>query len=36
MSAEDRHTLCLQLVVICLLLFEIAFAAVSRHPQWFG
>jgi hypothetical protein len=36
MTAADRHTLCLQLFVICLLLFMIAVAAISRHPQWFG
>jgi hypothetical protein len=32
----DRTYLACQVGIICWLLFFIAIAAVSQHPQWFG
>jgi hypothetical protein len=32
----DNQYLAGQVGIICLLLFLVAVAAVSQHPQWFG
>ena len=33
---DDHAYFMLQLGIVCVLLFLVAVAAVTQHPQWFG